>query len=381
MADGPNGGKTERTEFSGEMADRVISVDAFRGFAVAGMILVNVQAVQGDMYQVFAHRPWHGVSFADLIFPSFLFIVGVSVVLSLSKQLARGIRKATIYARAFRRSIILFSTGIGFNLLVSFLMKEDGIRILGVLQRIAMVYLACVLIYLHSRWRTQIVLGAVVLVSYWLAMILIPVPSVGRGILEPGRNVAAWIDGLLVPGSMWNGTWDPEGLFSTIPAIVTGLSGVLGGHLIQSRFPMDKRLNLMFFAGFAMFVLGGIWNLTFPYNKGIWSSSFVLHTSGLSFLILASFTWLTEVIGYRRWSGLGVVFGMNAMFAYLLQPLFAIVLNVPVHRDMSVNSLIMARMKNAFSPRLASLIFAIGFTAVCYGVVYLLHRRRIYIKI
>jgi len=381
MTDCPNTGKTEPRNSLEEIDGRVISVDAYRGFAIAAMILVNVQAVQGDVYQVFVHQPWHGVSFADLIFPSFLFIVGVSVVLSLSRQLTRGTRKSTIYARAIRRSSILFLLGVCFNLLVSLLMKEGGIRILGVLQRIAIVYLACVLIYVHSRWRTQIIFGIFLLVSYWLAMVLIPVPSVGRGVLEPGRNVAAWVDSLIVPGSMWNGTWDPEGLFSTIPAIVTGVSGVLAGHLIKSRLSMDKKLNLMFFTGFALFVLGGIWNLTFPYNKGIWSSSFVLHTSGLSFLILASFIWLTEVMGYKRWSRFGVVFGMNAIFAYLLQPLLAIVLNVPVHEEISVNSLIMAGMKSVFSPQFASLMFAIGFVAVCYGVVYLLHRKRIYIKI
>ena len=180
---------------------------------------------------------------------------------------------------------------------------------------------------------------------------------------------------------MYNGTWDPEGLFSTIPAIVTGISGLLAGHLIKSRFPMDRKLNLMFFAGFAMLVIGSIWNLTFPYNKGIWSSSYVLHTSGLSFLILASFTWLIQVMGYKKWCRYGVVFGRNAIFAYMLQPFLFIALSIPLYKESSFHSLAMSGMKSIFSPELSSLLFSIGFTLISYGLVCLLHSKKIYIRI
>jgi len=369
------------SDSNGLLKNRVISVDAFRGFTVASMIIVNVQTVQGEMYQAFAHKSWHGVSFADLVYPSFLFIMGVSIVLSLSKRIDEGMQKSTIYLKTIRRAALLFFLGVVFNLLVSFITKEEGIRIVGVLQRLSIVYLVCVLIYLHIRWKTQILLGAFLLVFYWFAMALIPVPSVGRGVLEPGRNAAAWIDSFIVPGSMYNGTWDPEGLFSTIPAIVTGISGILAGHLIKSRFPMDRKLNLMFFAGFAMLVLGSIWNLTFPYNKGIWSSSYVLHTSGLSFLILASFTWLIEVKSYKKWSQYGVILGRNAIFAYMLQPVLFIALSIPLYKEVSFHSLAMSGMKSMFSPELASLLFSMGFTLICYGIVCVLHWRKIYIRI
>lgn len=186
-----NKSNRERIESNGLLKDRVTSVDAFRGFTVAAMIIVNVQTVQGEMYEAFSHKPWHGVGFADLVYPSFLFIVGVSIVLSLSKRIDEGMHKSTIYSKTIRRAALLFLLGIVFNLLVSFVTKEDGIRIVGVLQRLSIVYLICVLIYLHIQWRIQIALGVFLLVFYWLAMVLIPVPSVGRGILEPGCNVAA----------------------------------------------------------------------------------------------------------------------------------------------------------------------------------------------
>jgi predicted acyltransferase len=302
-------------------SDRIISVDAFRGFTIIGMIMANTMFVcrtfgQYSCYSVLLHEQWHGATFADLVFPFFLFIVGVSVVLSYSKKIPCPGHNPRLLLRATWRAIKLFLLGIVVNVLMAG--GEGSISMMGVLQRIALVYLACVLLYLFSRWRTQLVVGAFVLVSYWLAMAFIPVPSVGTGILEPGTNLAAWIDQIIQPGALNMGTWDTEGLFSTIPAIGTGITGMLAGHLLISTLTVEKKVIGLFLGGFVSMVLGQLWGLSFPINKSLWTSSFVLYTSGWACVTLASFTWLSDIAAFRKWSRICIVLGRKSLFCYIV---------------------------------------------------------------
>jgi predicted acyltransferase len=360
-----------------EKSNRLISVDVFRGATIIGMILVNVQGEHG--LATFRHCAWNGVHFADLIFPFFLFIVGVSIVLSLS-QLHGNPGKKT-WLKVLWRTAKLLIIGIALNTLSGLVYHDSGIRFMGVLQRIGLVYLACVVIFFYLNTRQQLILGAFLLIFYWLAMMLVPIPSVGSGILEPGRNIAAWIDSFLVPGRMFQGTWDPEGFFSTIPAIATGISGLLAGYLLRSGKSAESKIIYLFFFGFVMFAVGNIWDTIFPCNKHIWTSSFVMYTSGLALLTLASFIWLIDVRGFNRWFKIGVVFGMNAIFAYIFHELLILVTCLPVYHGASVNSLTISTLERFFSPDLSSLLYLAGFVFVCYGMVYFLYIRKIFIKL
>ncbi len=356
---------------------RLASVDAFRGLTVAGMILVNAQGPQA--FETFQHEEWHGANFADLIFPFFLFIVGVSVVLSLSSITTRPGWK--VWGKVLFRVLKLFLLGIALNMLFAWVFYNHGLRIAGVLQRIAIVYLACVMAFFYLNWKQQLVLGGSVLILYGLAMTFIPVPDTAQGVMDPGKNLAAWIDNYLLPGRFFAGSWDPEGILSTIPAIVTGISGLLAGYLIRSKLSLENKVILLFLFGFLSYILGNLWGLSFPINKHLWTSSFVLFTSGLAMMTLAAIIWLIEVRNYRRWFQWGVVFGMNAIFAYVMHEALYDLSFVLIAPKTSVNSAIMSAFETFLSPKLASCAFGIGFVLLCYGAAYLLYRKKIFLKV
>jgi predicted acyltransferase len=202
------------------------------------MIVVNDPGSWEHIYWPLRHADWHGITITDFVFPFFLFIVGVSIVLSTHKQIAAGADKKKMRKKIWIRSIKIFALGLLLNLFPEFNFAE--LRIPGVLQRIAIVYLASALIFLSTDWKAQLKIAAALLVGYWLAMMLIPVPGLGAGVLEPGQNLAAWIDSMLMPGKMWQGTWDPEGILSTLPAIATGISGMLAGQLLKQDMSIEK---------------------------------------------------------------------------------------------------------------------------------------------
>ena len=237
-----------------DSSQRLISLDMLRGLTIALMIVVNDPGSWQHLYWPLAHAEWHGVTITDFVYPFFIFIVGVSIVLSSSKQLDSGSDKKKMKKKIWIRSLKIFGLGILLSLFPEFNFLE--LRIPGVLQRIAICYLICAHIYLATDWKTQVRIGVISLVGYWLAMVLIPVPGIGAGVLEPGRNLAAWIDEMVIPLRLYRGNWDPEGLLSTIPAIVTGITGMLAGHLIKSDMDIQKKLNYMFFAGFLCVLAG-----------------------------------------------------------------------------------------------------------------------------
>jgi predicted acyltransferase len=310
--------------FAGEgllSATRLQSLDIYRGAAVAGMILVDNPGNDEAAYWPIKHAVWNGWTPADLLFPSFLFIVGVSLVLSISARRERGESRGHIFRHAVKRALILIAIGLFVN---AFPIFDVGTwRIEGVLQRIAVCYLAAVALFLWTNARGQALTAAACLVGYWLLVRFVPVPGYGlpgRDVpfLHPDGNIVAWLDRTLFPGRLYDGTRDPEGLISNIPAVATCLAGVLTGHWLCSPRSVRAKTIGMLLAGTLLIASGEILHRWFPINKKMWTSSFVLLTAGFALLFLALLYWAVEIRRWRgRWTMLFLVFGMNAIAGYL----------------------------------------------------------------
>ena len=300
---------------------RLLALDIFRGLTIAAMITVNEPGIHSRVYAPLLHAEWNGITPTDYVFPSFIFMVGVSIALSYSKQVAARIPRKTMIGKICRRAIILFILGLFLSTLPLF--DFSNVRIPGVLQRISIVYFFCAFLFLYSSWKFQMKLGAIILIGYCLVMTLVPVPGYGYAIMEPGKNLAAWLDAIIIPGRMYQGNWDPEGILSTFPAIVTGINGMLIGQIILSKQTIERKVIWMLLAGFLAFTAGNIWNWFFPINKNLWTSSFVLYTSGLAAMILASLYFIVDILGYKKWGKFAMIYGSNAIAAYLIADIFS----------------------------------------------------------
>ena len=359
---------------------RLISLDAMRGCTIAAMILVNYPGSWEHIYHPLEHAEWNGITPTDLIFPFFLFIVGVSITLSYAKLLEKGASKKELYKKILFRGLKIFAVGVFLSLLPRF--DFENIRVTGVLQRISVVFLVCSFIFLNTSLRTQAWLGALTLVAYWLVMVLVPTPGIGEVRLDKGVNLAAWVDSVLLPGRLWQGTWDPEGILSTFPSIVSGITGLLAGHLLLSkRTPYEKSILLMI-AGFAAVAFGYIWNLTFPVNKNLWSSSFVLVTSGLASLSLGAFYYIVDIRKHTSGTKPGIIFGANAIAVYFLSDVISILFYIIPFGSSSLNVHFMSALTLAgLAPKLASMLYAIIFVCVNFGIAYILYKKRIFIRL
>ncbi|HEX5171204.1 MAG TPA: heparan-alpha-glucosaminide N-acetyltransferase domain-containing protein [Cyclobacteriaceae bacterium] len=361
-------------------ANRLIFLDAMRGFTIAAMILVNFPGNEEYVFSPLRHTVWNGLTPTDLIAPFFLFIVGISIVLSYGKRLEKGDSKGDLYKKIFWRFVKIYALGIFLNLLPDFNFSE--LRYTGVLPRIALVFLPCAIIFLNTSFRQQVWIGVLILVAYWLAMTLIPTPGAGKVMLEPGTNLAAWIDSKYLPGHMWQGTWDPEGILSTFPAIVTGITGLLAGHLlISKRIPTDKVIYLMIF-GLITAVAGYVWGLTFPVNENLWTSSFVLVTSGMAAMILGATYYVVDIRGFAGWVNPGIIFGANAIGVYVLADLLALIFYVFPIGSATLNIRLTEAMTNfGLDPMLSSCCYALFFVCINFIPAYFLYKKKIFIKV
>jgi predicted acyltransferase len=376
------------TGIEGGAASRMQSLDVFRGMTIAGMILVNNPGDWEAIYSPLEHASWSGWTPTDLVFPFFLFIVGVSITLALSRRVESGGSKRDLYLKIVRRALIIFALGLFLGGFPHY--DLSIIRIPGVLQRIAVCYLFTSIIFLNTDWRKQAYIAAALLVIYWGLMTLVPVPGFGAGVLASKEgNLAAYIDRAVFGGHVWRyaKVYDPEGLLSTLPAISTTLIGVLTGHLLRSkRTPLEK-VSAMFIAGVAGVVAGWIWNYWFPINKALWTSSYVLFTAGLALELLAVCYWLIDIKGYRRWATPFKVFGTNALALYFLAELCANLISLIgfTRADGKWAPLQTIIYDNLFAswaaPRNASLAFAVCTVLFWLGVMSLLYRKRIFIKV
>ncbi|HWK07442.1 MAG TPA: heparan-alpha-glucosaminide N-acetyltransferase domain-containing protein [Puia sp.] len=362
---------------------RLLSLDIFRGITIAAMITVNDPGIEERVYAPLEHAKWNGFTPTDLVFPSFIFIAGVSVALSYSGQTAKGISRGIMIRKTLRRAFLLFTIGVLLSILPYF--DYANYRIPGVLQRIAIVYTACALLFLYTGWKTQAWLFAILLTGYWLAMTLVPVPGYGHTLLEPGRNLAAWLDAIVIPGRLWQGSWDPEGVLSTLPAIASGIAGMLTGQLLLTGLSAERKILGLFLAGFLAYLLSLGWNTCFPINKNLWTSSFVLHTAGLDSMILASLYFIVDLLGYKRWSKWALVFGSNAITAYLVAEAFGDLLTIhwgDRQKGFCLQEWIIGKMlPTGISPELLSLLWALAFCSLCFIPIYYLYHKKISLKI
>jgi predicted acyltransferase len=315
--------------------DRVVSVDALRGFdfvwilcgdsaaRALGAVLHNWGGLAGPIGDALttqmSHVPWDGFRFYDFIFPLFVFITGVGIVLSLPGLVARQGKRGA-YVRILRRAAILYALGLIYYGGISG--HWSDIRFVGVLQRIAICYGVAAVLFLNLRWRGLILVTAGLLLGYWALMTFVSVPGIGAGSFAPDANLANWIDMQYLPGRMWDKTRDPEGLLSTLPAIASCLLGVLSGLILREKtfVPVQKSLFLMS-GGLLLAAAGYVWALQFPLIKSIWTSSFVLVAGGYSAFALAAMHQILDVWGYKRWATAFIWIGANAITLYMLNNL------------------------------------------------------------
>lgn len=367
--------------------DRLLSLDVFRGATIASMLLVNDPGTWSAVYPPLLHAPWHGWTFTDVIFPFFLWIVGLSMTLSTAKRIHRGASRRNLMMHALRRSAIIFAIGLFLAGYPYF--HFSTIRIPGVLQRIAVCYLIATAIYLTNGIRGQIRWTGALLIAYWLLMKLYPVPGVGAGSLEKEGNFAQYIDSLILSGHMWSQskTWDPEGIVSTLPAIATMLFGVLTGHLLRSRKTPEEKTTRIFVMGNALLFAGAVLSLWLPINKNLWTSSYAVFMAGLAANVFAVCYWIIDVRGHRTWSLPFKIFGMNALFIFALSGFLGkTALIIQVHApDGSSSSLWTWMFQKAFAPLAspinASLLFALAYVLLFFGIASLLYRRKWFIKV
>ncbi|MGH9735069.1 MAG: acyltransferase family protein [Candidatus Acidiferrales bacterium] len=375
-------------------AERIQSVDVFRGLTIALMILVNNNGDFRNTYWPLLHSEWNGWTPTDLVFPFFVFIVGVSMVYSFRSRLARGDSRAAILMHAFRRAAILFA--IGVLLINSFPdhYNPAHMRIYGVLQRIAICYLVAAVFVLWTGIEGKIAAIGVCLIGYWILMRYVSVPGFGVPthsfpLLDPDRNWVAWLDRKLLMGHLYEGVRDPEGLLSTIPAIGTVLFGVLTGEWLRSKATAGKKAVWMLIFGAIGLASGKFFNIWFPINKKLWTSSYVLFTAGFALVVLALCYWLLDVRKLRgRWTTPALVFGMNAIAAYTLSEMLAAgldswILTSNAHPEISMQELIYHRLFafGGTSTPNTSLAYAIGFVLVCWLVMLILWRKKIFLKV
>lgn len=364
---------------------RLLSLDVVRGIAIAGMLLVNNPGSWEHIYAPLQHAAWNGWTPTDLIFPFFIFIVGVAVTYSLGKDIAQGSSRRDLLLKTAKRALLIFLVGLALHSFPWWGYDYAHLRIPGVLQRIAIAYLVAAVLYLHTDVRGQVATIVAILFGYWALQAWVPVPGASAPILEPGADLGAYLDrAIFTTDHLWQvtKTWDPEGLLSTLPAIATALLGVLAGTWMRSdRAPLDKVAGL-FVLGSAGVILGLAWGEGFAINKNLWTSSYVLLTAGLAAHLLALCYYLIDVKGHRKWSQPFVIFGSNALAAYVFSSLGALTLGLIKVGDASLQAYIFTKLYLSWlEPIDASLLFAISYVLFWLAIMWVLYRRRIFIKL
>jgi len=367
---------------------RLISLDVFRGLTVAGMVLVNNPGSWAHIYWPLEHAEWNGWTPTDLIFPFFLFIVGVAIPLAFGKRIERGDPRRALFLKVLYRSAVIFLVG---EFLAGFpYFHWSTIRIPGVLQRIAVCYFFASIIYLTTRPRTLAIIGVLLLIVYWLLMTHVPAPGYYAGDLSKEGSLASYIDRTIFGPHIWKQgiVYDPEGILSTMGALATTLLGVLTGLILRSkdRTPIEKVAHL-FLAGISCLIVGWIWNAWFPINKALWTSSYVFFTGGLALEFLALCYWLIDIKGYKAWTKPFVIFGVNAIVLFAGTAVMAILMGLikiprPDGSRPSLHGFVYDHTYAAWlSPNNASLAFALSFILFWLFLMWLLYRKNIIIKV
>jgi predicted acyltransferase len=395
----PSGAEVMPTPPETTRQDRLLSLDVFRGITLVGMVLVNNHP--GPIYGPLGHVKWNGWGFADLIFPFFIFIVGVAIPYSLDKRRSQGAGRTAIVLTIFRRSILLFLLGLFLNGYPRFLNEFPHfdlahLRIFNALQRIALCYFVASLLYLGCKPKTQAALGVFLLVFYYVMTAFVPVPGGHAGMLDFEDRQNNWnhyIDVRAMPGHMQTANWESKGLFSTLPAIATALIGLLTGQYLRSSAPVLRKLvNLYFFGAVGLF-LGGLWSLFFPINQNLWTSSLVLLMGGMAMVVFASCYYVADFHKIAWWTPPFLVFGRNSLAVWTLTILLARTLEwIKVGGSGGTTT----NLKRYLFHRLAdsnilgiwtpgewngSLLFAIFYVLLFLGITGMLYRWKVFFKV
>jgi predicted acyltransferase len=375
---------------------RLVSLDAFRGATIAAMILVNNPGQWDASYAQLRHASWHGWTMTDMIFPFFLWIVGVAMTFSFAGRIKRGDARGALFKHAARRSLIIFLLGIlvngfPFGLLFGQSFSFATLRIPGVLQRIAICYAIGSLLVIWTNQRAQAFVMVALLCVYWLLIGCVPVPGFGAGNLSPEGNLVWYIDSTLLKGHTWTfapaAGFDPEGILSTLPSLATLLAGVLTGRYIRSPRSSGAKAAWMNCSGFGLLLAGLVMDMFLPINKNLWTSSFVVFMAGWALICFSACYWLVDVQKFERWTKPFVILGMNAIVVYVLSEILGLVLwmvswtgtdgrSVTLH-----DYLYSAFLVPYLSPPNASLVFAVIFMLMMYAVSFLMWKKSLFVRV
>jgi predicted acyltransferase len=360
-------------------AERLLSIDALRGFDMfwiigGGTVLETLHKiwpgpVTKTIREELEHVKWQGFHCEDLIFPLFLFIVGVVLPFAISRRRERGQSSLSIHLHVLKRAVVLILLGLIFNDLLRF--DWPQMRWPGVLQRIGLCYFFAAVIVMHTRWRTQAIIVGAILILYWLATALIPVPGFGAGVITMQGCLSSYIDQHLIPGQLYYHYGDNEGILSTLPAICTALLGALAGQWLRSERSGNQKAAGLALAGLAGVAIGYLWGLVFPIIKIIWTSSYTLFAAGWSLLLLALFYWIIDVKKFRKWTFFFVVIGVNPITIYFLQrfvnfgDIAAFFFTGVAHH----------------AGQIAPLVLPLGAVAVRWLLLWFLYRHRLFFKV
>ncbi|MCX6623611.1 MAG: heparan-alpha-glucosaminide N-acetyltransferase domain-containing protein [Acidobacteria bacterium] len=369
--------------------DRLTSLDVFRGATIAAMILVNNPGDESRTFGPLLHADWSGWTFTDTIFPSFLWMVGLALTLSFARRLERGDDRRKLFLHVVKRALILYLLGLFLNLAPEFHFATA--RLVGVLPRIAICYLAASAIFLTTKLRGQIIWCASLLAVYSILLLFVPVPGAGAGSFAKTGNMERYMDGLFLTGHIWSHTkyWDPEGIVSTLPSICTTLFGVFAGHLLRAAKSPAEKAAWLFTGGLAGLALGAyLDNWFMPINKNLWTVSFAVFMAGVSASGFALCYWLIDACGFKNWSRPFSVFGMNAIACYVLadfvsEPLEMITIGRQVDgKPLTAHAAIFRAYESILpGPQWASLAFALTIVAAVYVIAWVLYRRKVFIRI
>ena len=360
---------------------RLTSLDVFRGLTIAAMILVNNSGDGVHTYWPLEHAKWNGWTPTDLIFPFFLFIVGVSMVFSFASRSARGQTRKRLLLHVLKRSAIIFALGLFLYAYPKF--DVHTARIPGVLQRIAAVYLIGSALVLFTGRVTRAVMTVALLLGYWLLLTRVSVPGIGAGVLTMDGNLVGYVDRNLLYNHLWIAhRFDPEGILSTLPSIATCLLGVFTGEWLRSAKSSLHKLAGLFAAAAVGVIAGEIWNVWFPINKMIWTSSYVLFTAGLAMFVLGLCYWAVDIRGWKRWSVPFIIFGVNPLGIYFLASFAETALHKHHIQGESIKNILYDNLFGWISdPYIASLCWSISFVLVFFVVAWLMYRRQIFIRV
>ncbi|MFS4492659.1 acyltransferase family protein [Maribacter sp. 2308TA10-17] len=361
------------------MKDRISSVDIFRGATIVLMILVNTPGTWSAVYAPFLHAEWHGYTPTDLVFPFFLFIVGTSIVFAYTNK----VTNSGTYKKIVIRTLKLIGLGLflgAFTLSFPFFKDFADIRFPGVLQRIGVVFFFASILFLNFNWKTLIGIAAFFLIGYWLLMTVIPVEGVASTLERAPNNLANWLDVKVFGSHNYKADYDPEGLLSTIPSIVSSLLGIFTGLILLSK--QEKKATILMGIGGSLLIIGHVWDIFFPINKALWSSSFVLVTAGWANLILALIYYLTDVKKMQ----FGSIFryaGANAITLYFLSSFISKIMGMIKVGETSLHGWLFDTVytHDFMSLQLSSLLYGLSVVAFYCLLAYVLYQRKIFIKI